>query len=170
MTDVCEVACVIGVAFNCDVGPDDLADMLHEAVDFAARWNARRFFLPQFERPTPDAFGYPADAEWPPCCPACAGIVHVPDPSGLIAGVELAPRILTCGTASCGGAAAFAMGYDIALAMHDDGLSWADALARVEPDIVRGRSPDGGARGRYFHARYKRDGEVVDPTLEMEAA
>jgi hypothetical protein len=169
MTDVCEIACVIGVAFNCNATADDLAQMLHEAVDFAARVNVR-WYLEQFDHPTPEAFGYAEDAEWPPCCPGCAGIVHAPDPSGLIAAVELATRILSCGTASCGGAAAMAMGYEIALPIFEGRLSEEEAFARVQPSISYGSSPDGGARGRYFHARFMIDGEEIDPTKEMRAA
>ena len=114
MSDLCEIACVIGVAFNCDADADRLARLMANAMGDAAAENVS-WMLEQFEYPTPEAFGYPAGTEWPPCCPGCADIVHVPDPSGLIAGVELADRILMCGSASCGGAAAFAMAYEIAL-------------------------------------------------------
>lgn len=169
MTDVCEIACVIGVAFNCDANADDLAQTLHEAVDMAARINVR-WYLEQFEHPTPEAFGYSADAEWPPCCPGCADIVHMPDAPGLIAGVELATRILTCGTASCGGASAMAMAYEIALPIWQGDLSEEDAFARVQPRIVYGNAPGGGARGRYFHATFTLDGEIHDPTKEMRTS
>ena len=169
MSDLCEIACVIGVAFNCDADTDELAEWFHESVDFVARRNVR-WMLEQMEHPTPEAFGYPADAEWPPCCPGCADILHVPDPSGLVAGVEDVRRILTCGSASCGGAAAFGMAYEIAVLVHDEGLELADALERVHPRIAYGKSPDGGASGRYFHATFTKDGEIHDPTKEMRTA
>lgn len=169
MNDVCEIACVIGEAFNCDATPDELAQTFHDQVGLVAARNVR-WFLEQFENPTPERFGYPKGAEWPPCCPACAGVKHLPDAPGLIAGIERATRILTCRTASCGGAAAFAMAYEIALPIWEGTLSEDEAFARVEPRIVYGTSPDGGARGRYFHATFTVDGEVHDPTKEMEAA
>jgi hypothetical protein len=156
----CSVPCAVGIAFPCEANASRIARFLLVAVEWAADENTQIYL--GWMRAGKDVSGI--------CCPGCAGYVHVPDLPGLASHVELVEQVMACEAASCGSAAAMAMGFERAVLIFDEGESEDEAYARIVAKIKYGQAPDGSNNGRYFHAVFVKDGEEIDPTKEMRAA